>query len=527
MTCLAILSAAVASPALSSSCDPPFSDDFSSGSLAPRWVDITTGGAGSAAVTGGELVLTKADGVVGATIVSLDNSEVICGDFDIAVDYRFINFPGPTAGGGRFQALTVVDASDGSLLAGAERYREPANSCIPTSDAYKFYSTVPGCTPTALYVSTSDTQGRFRLVRIGTTVRAYYWAGGTWVEALSRSITTVPVSIHLYTGTNGSLTPGDQVAFDNLTVQQPGSAPDPGQCVGNFSDDFSAGTLAPRWKIESSGFGSATETGGELVLSKSSGGVGSVSVTLDNSKVICGDFDLWADYRFVDFPLAVTGGGKFQAMTVGDATTGAVLAGVERYRENVNACIPVSDAYKLYSNVPNCPPDAIYISTSDTQGKFRIVRSGSTVHGYYWSGGTWVEGLTRSIPTTPIALHLYTGTNGAITTGQQVAFDNLNLIQGVVSVAEAGATPFELALAPSPAHGGALLVRFSLPSNAPARVDLLDIAGRRVLTREIVAPGPGPASTDLAEGRRIAPGMYFLRLRQGTLVATRIACVLQ
>jgi len=68
---------------------------------------------------------------------------------------------------------------------------------------------------------------------------------------------------------------------------------------------------------------------------------------------------------------------------------------------------------------------------------------------------------------------------------------------------------------PNPAIGGRLMVHFALPTAEPATLELLDVAGRRVTVRAMGSLGAGRHSIDLAEGRRLKPGLYFVRLTQG------------
>lgn len=68
---------------------------------------------------------------------------------------------------------------------------------------------------------------------------------------------------------------------------------------------------------------------------------------------------------------------------------------------------------------------------------------------------------------------------------------------------------------PNPASGGELRVSFALPGAAGARLDLVDVHGRRVATREVGALGAGRHTVDLAEGARIRAGLYWVRLTQG------------
>ena len=68
---------------------------------------------------------------------------------------------------------------------------------------------------------------------------------------------------------------------------------------------------------------------------------------------------------------------------------------------------------------------------------------------------------------------------------------------------------------PNPASGDALNVAFVLPSGAAARLDLLDVGGRLVLSREVGSLGAGRHQVKLAAGRGVAPGLYWVRLAQG------------
>jgi hypothetical protein len=81
-----------------------------------------------------------------------------------------------------------------------------------------------------------------------------------------------------------------------------------------------------------------------------------------------------------------------------------------------------------------------------------------------------------------------------------------------------GADPVAFALDgawPNPANANGLHVAFALPSGAGARLDLWDVSGRRVLAREVGPLGAGRHTVNLAEGRRVAPGLYWVRLTQG------------
>jgi sugar lactone lactonase YvrE len=97
----------------------------------------------------------------------------------------------------------------------------------------------------------------------------------------------------------------------------------------------------------------------------------------------------------------------------------------------------------------------------------------------------------------------------------------------IAGVADGG--PLVLALEgvrPNPARGDRLSVEFVLPVSAPARLEVLDVTGRRVAKREVGSLGAGRHRVDLAEGRRLAAGLYLVRLTQGANArTTRVAVI--
>jgi len=96
-----------------------------------------------------------------------------------------------------------------------------------------------------------------------------------------------------------------------------------------------------------------------------------------------------------------------------------------------------------------------------------------------------------------------------------------------VDVADEPAPALAFALEPvrpNPSRGGALIVRFTLASPAAASLELLDIAGRRIVAREIGSLGAGRHALDLGQGQHLAPGLYLVCLRQGpNMRLTRVA----
>jgi hypothetical protein len=68
---------------------------------------------------------------------------------------------------------------------------------------------------------------------------------------------------------------------------------------------------------------------------------------------------------------------------------------------------------------------------------------------------------------------------------------------------------------------------FTLPSAAPAMLQMVDIAGRKVASHEVGALGPGNHTIKLGAAAPIPAGVYFLRLTQGKQTITARACVVR
>ncbi len=66
---------------------------------------------------------------------------------------------------------------------------------------------------------------------------------------------------------------------------------------------------------------------------------------------------------------------------------------------------------------------------------------------------------------------------------------------------------------------GSLVVAFTLATNEPAILELLDVGGRRVLTRDVGALGAGRRVLSLSDSGWLPNGVYWLRLTQGGVTA--------
>jgi hypothetical protein len=94
---------------------------------------------------------------------------------------------------------------------------------------------------------------------------------------------------------------------------------------------------------------------------------------------------------------------------------------------------------------------------------------------------------------------------------------------------DVGAIPVSFALSrvPNPVMGGRLTVRFSLPNDAWASMELIDVRGRVLARREVGMLGEGYHSIALGEGQSLSSGIYFVRLTQGGKIARQRVTVLE
>jgi hypothetical protein len=106
-----------------------------------------------------------------------------------------------------------------------------------------------------------------------------------------------------------------------------------------------------------------------------------------------------------------------------------------------------------------------------------------------------------------------------------------SLVGSHLTAGSVAARPGELALTirgvtPNPAAGGRVWVEFTLRDGSPARLEMADVAGRVLTSRQVGTLGPGVHALDLSEGGGIRPGIYFLRLTQdGSVVRARAAVI--
>lgn len=78
----------------------------------------------------------------------------------------------------------------------------------------------------------------------------------------------------------------------------------------------------------------------------------------------------------------------------------------------------------------------------------------------------------------------------------------------------------------NPSHAG-IRASFSLPDAGPGRLDVLDVSGRTVATRDVGDLGPGDHTLQLAAPGELVPGRYWVRLVRGSRTRTTGVVVLR
>jgi hypothetical protein len=72
-----------------------------------------------------------------------------------------------------------------------------------------------------------------------------------------------------------------------------------------------------------------------------------------------------------------------------------------------------------------------------------------------------------------------------------------------------------------------LAIAFTLPAVRPGALELFDLRGRLVAREDLSTMEAGPHRIELARGRRLAAGVYLVRLTHGDRALTAKACVVR
>jgi len=193
-----------------------------------------------------------------------------------------------------------------------------------------------------------------------------------------------------------------------------------------MSDDFNGSSInLAKWNvvISPSGVGTIAEINQRLEMLHTAAAVNAYQGLQSRCK-ISGDFDVQVDFTLLNWPSQNFHTLRFAAMDLPQGPVG--LVGI--YRNSYN-----SEGYQMRA-INGVVNDIII---SDTSGKLRLVRVGSTVSGYYWNGAQFV--LLASSPTTTVDTGFALDFSSPLITSPtnvKVAFDNFKVNSGTVSVCQ-------------------------------------------------------------------------------------------
>jgi hypothetical protein len=404
-----------------------FDDDFSAGFRSQYWtVTHSTPGLFTVDATQGQVQLTKVGSNTTPGLqtvsVSLNLAQFggsIAGDFDFSVDFSNVVL----GSAGVDQVQLDAHFADGSYFFDVYDNSDGGNN------VHVWTGSING------RMARTVTGGTFRIARVGTTVSGYLGATLIYSTTSTSPLAIVGFILQLQPNSNDNIA----VAYDNFHFSAACNRAGGGAaCLGNVSIDFAA--LAPYWIDSSAACGSASVSAKALQLTRTGtctaareGGF----VTLDPSRwKLCGDFDVQVDFNLVAFTVP-TGGTqtRYAVVRAGDPSSTSGIA-LERYNApTANTCPPSTQNYKGWSTTSVDCGGATMVATTDTTGKFRLTRVGSTVTSYYDSSagnGSWVAVHTATgITTTPWGLVFYTGyALGTDRTDMNVTFSSLTITSG-------------------------------------------------------------------------------------------------
>ncbi len=233
---------------------------------------------------------------------------------------------------------------------------------------------------------------------------------------------------------------------------------------------------------------------------------------------VTGDGRIAPGWSTVGAPLASSPGGQLGALTVQDGVGGAIVAwqdtraasGPDIYAQKVTLDGPVPVQVSLVS--AEAEPDLVTLTW------FAVAGAGLVATVERRTGASEWEMLATISPDGSGRL-VYQ--DRSVSAGRRYAYRlSYDEGSGLLVTSEVWVdVPAQVAFAlqglrPNPSVGE-LIARFSLPSGEPATLELYDLAGRRLLSREVGSLGAGNHRLDLSREAQIRAGVYSLRLIQG------------
>lgn len=184
-----------------------------------------------------------------------------------------------------------------------------------------------------------------------------------------------------------------------------------------FLDSFDASFDPSFWFAGTQSPGTTTTVaGGRLLLTvgadaQPAAGDNFIAAGIASRCKVGGDYDLRVDYRLLEWPQA----------------NGVDLIFGTDYQDNIGRLSTPADAYYAY-------PGGTSVSTNDTSGRLRLVRSGDLIHGSYLHAGQWIPFWEAPVTKADSLVQLSVYADPATFAHQEVtvAFDNFRVVRGHV-----------------------------------------------------------------------------------------------
>jgi hypothetical protein len=366
-------------------------------------------------VANDSLVISIPPTATGSFIGMMSSAFGLAGDFDVQCDYDLSDWP---SGNGLRAGIIFADGA-----ASITRCSPGASEGGP-KEVLSFISLGH-----FIEIPATDRGGKLRLKRTGNTIEGFYWANNDWHSIGYNTDVSLARAGHVMINVNSG-NPGffsgqaAKVLFDNIQVTYSALM---WTIYEGFEDNSYYQDI---WFTNTQGQGPSTAVANnrlEITIPSNSSSGGSpypFGGSIGTKLVFRGDFDVQADFTLFNWP-APTG---IQVGIIPTFRSGGFAAGVWLMSDPAYSPPQVYEAYLNGTDVK--------IGNSDTSGKLRLSRTGTTIQAYYWSTGGWQLITSRTDPSfgADCSFGMYALSHNFQGKTAQVAFDNLQIgYTGIVS----------------------------------------------------------------------------------------------
>jgi Cep192 domain 4 len=269
--------------------------------------------------------------------------------------------------------------------------------------------------------------------------------------------------------------------------------------LSNINDLLTGSSLnTDLWSVEANAPGA-----GSITFDPSQGMVltlqpGAAARGIGSTCRVAGDFDVQVDFTLIDWPANNLYGLRLGAVDLGSGPFGEV--GIYREGGQEFYTVAFTDT-SVHTGTTN----------SDRAGSLRLIRQGSSLSGYFFSGGVWVQvggnsgaGTTTTVPTD---FNLDISSSNASAGGVTVAFKNFKVNSGTISCPPSSPLPSITAVSPTFAIQGQTISNFTVAGSNFNASSFLTITQPGVTAVGIVASVVSWTPTKIVAEVAIANGV--------------------